>query len=277
MRIAILSDIHANLPAFEAVLTTLKPFAIDAIIVNGDCINAGPFPVEVLQIIQQNNMQLIRGNHEQYILDCAQAPEDFPRPQWAPVHWTCEQLDSTSLDYLNRTPDMLLFDNLLIVHGAPGYLSGGIIPGTSDIDLLSRYGTVTEASTVITGHTHLPFSVRWRDKLIVNTGSVGLSLDGNTAAAYLIATQKGHDWTLQPQRASYDAGPLEKAFHVRGLFDTGVMAQLFLREMLTANIFVYPYIKRMRTAGLNIKEAAQKMPPSQALPDLDYGLPHWNL
>src|SRR5690606_7069184 len=135
MRLAIFADIHGNLPAMEAVLADIDRLSVDQIIINGDLVNGGPFPREVLDIIYQRKLALIRGNHEQYVINYHHDPAQFPLPQWHPVHWTYQQLNPDDIAFLEQTPESIEFENLLIVHGAPGRLSGGIIPGTTAAEL----------------------------------------------------------------------------------------------------------------------------------------------
>jgi predicted phosphodiesterase len=275
MRLAIFADIHANLPALDAVLADIDRVGVDQIIINGDLVNGGPFPREVLDIVYKRELPFIRGNHEQYVINYYDNPSAFPLPQWQPVQWTCERLTQADIDFLQQTPESLVFENLLVVHGAPGWLSGGVVPGTNGKELAARYGDVGQRF-LITAHTHLPFSVYWRDKLIVNTGAAGFSLDGNTAAAYVIATQCGCEWTIQHRRVPYDVTRFEAAAAERA-YDVSAVAKLHVREVVTGQIHLYPYLKRLQSLGLSITDGEQEFPVEQAVPDVNYGHPSWNL
>ena len=275
MKVAILADIHGNLPAMQAVLADIDRLDVDQIIINGDLVNGGPFSREVLDIVYERKLPLIRGNHEQYVINYHQDPAQYPLPQWHPVHWTHQQLNPDDIAFLERTPEFIEFENLLIVHGAVGRLNGGVIPGTTSDELAERYADVPQRF-LITSHTHLPFAVCWQDKLIVNTGAAGASLDGNTAGAYVVATQCGCEWTIQHRRVEYDVHQFEIAARQRR-YSTSTVARLHVREVVTANIYLYPYLKRLRTLGLSFTDGEKQFPVEQATPDLKYGLPSWKL
>ncbi|MCI0710957.1 MAG: metallophosphoesterase family protein [Chloroflexi bacterium] len=275
MKLAILADIHGNLPAMEAALTDIDRLGVDRIIVNGDLVNGGPFSREVLDIVYARDLPLIRGNHEQYIINFHHDPAQFPLPQWHPVHWTHQQLNCDDIAFLERTPESIEFENLLIVHGAPGRLSGGIIPSTAADELAERYADVPQRF-LITSHTHLPLTVCWQDKLVVNTGAVGASLDGNTAGSYVLATQCGCTWTIQHRRVAYDIRQFEIAAQERG-YSTSTVARLHVREVITANIYLYPYLRRLHRLGLSFPNGEQQFPAEEATADLSYGHPAWTL
>jgi len=95
-KLAILSDIHGNLPALEAVLSDLKNFAVDQIVVAGDVINFGPFSNQTTEIVIKNNWPVIRGNNEYFLLDSntPRAPAEWSDPiLFAPTLWTIQHFD----------------------------------------------------------------------------------------------------------------------------------------------------------------------------------------
>ena len=279
MRLAIISDIHSNLPALEAVLADLETQAVDRIIVAGDAINGGVFPTEVLDIIYTEQWEMVRGNHEQYLIDFADCPSDFPLPQWGPVHWTSKHLRPTDIDFLRNLPVSIEVEDLLIMHGALHDLSGGFFPGDSDNELNERYGQVPH-KIIANGHTHLPIVCHWRDKILVNVGSVGLPLDGMPLPVYAILTQNGQQWIIQHRRVDYDATRVVPAFHERGFMaEGGILAELFLCEIQTGRIHVTPYLRRlfpyMRQHKLDFEAGVAQLGAVAIQPDMTYGTPAW--
>ena len=89
MRIAIISDIHSNLTALQAVLADIEAQMVDEIIVAGDAINGLASPREVLEIIYERQLRMVIGNHEQYVIDVVDKPpaDEYP-PEWGTSHWT---------------------------------------------------------------------------------------------------------------------------------------------------------------------------------------------
>jgi len=109
-RLAILSDIHGNLPALEAVLQDLSQFTVDHVIVAGDVIDRGPFSVQVLERVTREGWAVIRGNAEFYLLDynTPRAPAEWSDPTLFPLHLRLHrQLNGRWLTAIAAWPDTL--------------------------------------------------------------------------------------------------------------------------------------------------------------------------
>jgi hypothetical protein len=109
MKLAILADIHGNLPALEAVISALERIQPDYVIVNGDLINGTPFSVEVVDCIRSLDWVVLRGNHEFYLLDLgtprAVPGSDDPR-RWGQLHWLAARMRPDQVAYLAMLPDI---------------------------------------------------------------------------------------------------------------------------------------------------------------------------
>lgn len=176
MRLAVIADIHSNAPALEAVLADIDQQGVDDVIVVGDFINGGPFPREVLDILYDRQPQVLLGNHERYIQDVTQPNFDetaYPRERWGVVYWTLDYLNQADLAYIDSLPITIELDNLLLVHGSPRDLRGGILPDTPDDCLQEHFGEVSHPY-VVTAHTHRPFVREWGNLTFINPGSVGM-------------------------------------------------------------------------------------------------------
>lgn len=95
-KLAVISDIHGNLPALEAVISDLKNFDVDHVIVPGDVISFGPFPRQTAAIVIKNGWSVIRGNNEYFLIDykTPRAPDEWNDPiQFAPTAWLDRQFD----------------------------------------------------------------------------------------------------------------------------------------------------------------------------------------
>lgn len=280
MRIAILSDIHSNLPALDAVLADLKTQGVDRVVVAGDAINGGVFPTEVLDLIYTEQWEMVRGNHEQYLIDFADNPTDFPLPQWAPVHWTNKHLRPTDIHFLRNLPISIEYEDILIMHGTLHDLSGGFFPSHIDTKLQELYGQIPH-KTIVNGHTHLPMVCHWRDKILVNVGSAGLPLDGIPFPSYAVLTQRAQQWSVQHRRVDYDRASVIEAFHERGFMaEGGILAELFLREIETGRIHVTPYLRQlfpyMRQNNLDFGTGVAQLGSTVIQPDMIYGTPAWH-
>lgn len=233
MKIAVLSDIHANYVALLTVAENIEAWQPDAVIMAGDLVNRGPRPAECLRFVQEKQKtcgwQVIRGNHEDYVI--SQAKPDAPRSGPAfEVHrasiWTYEQLER-DVSALEAMPfQQSLVDpsggEVRVVHGSMVGNRDGIYPETSDKELGVKIEnpvcTPPSPPPVLfcVGHTHRSLIRRLDGTLVVNAGSVGLPFDADTRPAYAQLTWQHNEWRAEIIRLNYD---LEQAR--RDIFESG--------------------------------------------------------
>jgi predicted phosphodiesterase len=213
MRVAILSDIHGNAVALDAVLADLTsrgPF--DKIVVAGDLVWAGPRPREVVDRVRAMRAVAIRGNTDAYFdIDDGETPDGKDSSRFA-VHlnWMRGQLGPGGVDYLRHLPFSHVItpapgQDLLVVHANPRDLEQAITHGVSDAELdelLLEDGRPPAWRALAFGHVHTPFVRAWRQRLLVNVASVGLPMDGDRRAAYAILSWDG-DWRAEHHRVAY--------------------------------------------------------------------------
>jgi predicted phosphodiesterase len=250
-RLAVIADLHGNLPALEAIIDDMAQYAPDAVVVVGDLINFGPFSAEVLARVFDLGWAVIRGNHEFYLLD-----HDTPR---APDHWRTY----TTPGWLRRTippdlqrrvaalPDTLTLyypdaPPLRVVHGYPDTHWDGMYPSTPDDEAIAHYRGVREES-IVCGHIHLTQTRTLRENgrcwRIFNPGSAGLPLDGRPGEApYLILDGSVDGWQPTFVRARCDPAPLIAALSSDAYSTAhGPFAPLYADEMRTARLRVWPF------------------------------------
>lgn len=266
MRIAIVADIHSNAPAFEAVLADIDRQGVDDVVVVGDFINGGPFPLEVLDILYDRKPRALLGNHERYIQNLADPNQDksaHPRSRWGVAYWTMDYMRRVDLDYLDSLPITIEQDNLLFVHGSPKDLRGGITLKTPESFLQEHFGEI-QHPYVITAHTHHPFVRQWGKVTFINPGSVGMPLDGNPDASYAILTRNNGHIEVEHRRIAYNQQLVEQAAYARGLMDMGPIAVLMVHESLTGRPVVVEYLERLEAAmhelGISEDEAMTRIP-----------------
>lgn len=244
MRIAVLSDIHGNLPALQSVIADIDKWRADRVIVNGDVVNRGPRSLECLEIVLErmsvHGWKATKGNHEEFVLHCAENP---PGNSLQENHlrqftdWTVKQLGDL-IEPIKEWPEYIDFES---PGGSPGQARHGSIKG-------SRYGIYPDiseqelnerlpdnCSLFVTSHTHSGFTWVHRNRLILNSGSVGSPFDGNHKASYLrVAWEKGQ-WQSELVRVEYDTDKARKDFATTGfLEEAGPFSALFLRELILA-------------------------------------------
>ncbi len=222
-KLAILSDIHGNLPALEAVLADMKNFEVDQVIVAGDVINFGPFSRRTAEMVIENRWPVIRGNNEYFLLDykTPRAPAECDDPvRFAPTAWLDKQFDQKLKNAIAAWPDTinLRFRDappIQVFHGTPQSPWDSIY-WTSTEDEIENILCNTEADFVICGHTHLPMdrqSGRWR---IFNPGSVGVPLDGIFSASYMILAGDQDGWKPTFRRIPFDYDAVFQEFEASG-------------------------------------------------------------
>ena len=244
MRIAVLSDIHGNLPALRAVLADIEGWNPDKVIVNGDLVNRGPNSRECLEIMRERVVteawQVVIGNHEEFVLHCADNP-----PGSAPVDdqfrqftdWTLARLGD-SVDWLREWPESISFSGPdgsagTVRHGSLRGSRDGIHREMSDRELIGR--VPGECDLFLTAHTHTPFSRYHDGRLVVNSGSVGTPFDGDHRACYWRIEWRQKRWYGRPVRVDYDIESARRSFTQSGFLDeAGPFAALFLAELESA-------------------------------------------
>jgi len=173
MRIALISDIHANLPALEAVLSDAQSLGVDQIVCLGDLVDLGPEPQQTLQRLQSLGCPCIKGNHDPFT-------EDFPGLEPL-VQWCKEQLSAAELAFLRGLPDRLEVElpggrRLLCVHGSPHDYDDQILAQTAD-QQLDDWCQGYSFDILACGHTHVQLLRRHHGRTIVNVGSVGMPFE----------------------------------------------------------------------------------------------------
>ncbi|MCI0710955.1 MAG: metallophosphatase family protein [Chloroflexi bacterium] len=273
MRIAIIADIHSNYPALQAVLADIDTQDVDEILVAGDAINGGPNPREVLDVIYERNLKTVIGNHEEYVLTIRTPGHEFP-PEWGTSFWTLDQLTHEDITFIENLPASLVVGDMAVFHASPKSLSHSIYPDSTEDTLADLYGKVAQ-SVIITGHTHLPFVRQWGDKVVINPGSVGMSLDANPMPSYAILTWIEDRFLIQHRRVNYDYRVLTENFEKSGLFESPqrYFARVFHKQMLTGLAYITPLARTvlaLEESGIPLAEALPTVDLDALHPKIDY-------
>lgn len=214
MRIAVISDIHGNQLALEAVLRDLESQPrYDQLIIAGDlCLN-GPRPQEVLQMVQELHCPVIQGNVDMETV--TQVPEKGEKKR-STIGWTREQIGRDGIAYLAALPFSYRVNNpagrdLLIVHANPLNLEDALFPNAEDETLERLLGGLDErVGALAFGHLHIAYIRRWRELLLVDVASCGAPRDEDLRAAYGILTWQDGRWEAEIRRVPYDVQAVVK-------------------------------------------------------------------
>jgi putative phosphoesterase len=202
MQLAIVSDIHGNLTALEAVIADIERRGVDRVVHGGDLALVGCRPVEVIDRVRQLGWPGIVGNTdellwrpEEYAVQKRKAPKlrDLLRllfDEYAPA--TRQLLGDERIAWLRRLPTEYRDGELVLVHASPGDLWRAPRPDTEDAELRATYGPC-DAHLAVYGHIHRPYVRRLNGLIVANSGSVGSPFDGDPRASYLLVSSgKAH-------------------------------------------------------------------------------------
>ena len=194
MRIAIVSDIHGNRPAFDAVLADLRDASPDLILHGGDLADGGSSPADIIDQIRDLGWQGVLGNTDEMLINPAALTEFASKaPQLASMFAAIEEmaaftraaLGEDRLQWMRGLPRIQIRGPLALVHASPA--SPWLSPSytAADAELESVYSPLGQEVNVY-GHIHHSFVRNTGKRIVANSGSVSLSYDGDTRASYLL-------------------------------------------------------------------------------------------
>jgi len=232
MRIAIISDIHGNAVALDAVLSELNRVHVDRIVCLGDVAATGPQPHEAVERLKVLNGPVVMGNADAWLLNpmLGAATDDITRRIEEIDLWCAGQLSAADLDYLRTfrpTVEMPLDSGatLLCFHGSP-QSNTHVIVSTTPEDDLERMLSGFSASVMAGGHTHTPMLRRYQDVTVINPGSVGLAFErarhtdqerNPPWAEYALVNWENGYLSIELRRV-----PLDVAAVIRAALDSGM-------------------------------------------------------
>ena len=226
MRCLIVSDIHGNLPALEAVLASPEAADCESIVSLGDQVNFGPQSREVLRRLEDLHAAMLLGNHEERFTrleDPALAGYN-----WALLHWTARQLKGVRLDF----PLDVRLGPALLTHGMPGDPYRLVWPK----DLPGYLDALPEdVSLLMSGHHHIRWDVTHQGRRAVNPGSVGVPEDGvGGVAAFAVLTIHDGRADVTFHRSAYNVDEVARAYITSGAAQAAPeMTRLLVQNMIT--------------------------------------------
>lgn len=221
MRLAIISDIHANLEALERVLADIEAAEADRLVCLGDIVGYGADPSACLDLVRERADICVLGNHDAAVFSLTERAFFNPNARLA-VDWTAAQLSTDDIAYLKGLPYRVSSDNLLFVHSAPrapeqwDYVFSGMEA--------RMYGRHFHERICFIGHSHVPglypIDAGGRGyshdrRFLINVGSVGQPRDGDWRSSYgLLDTVAG---SYENRRIEYDVDAAARKIISRGL------------------------------------------------------------
>nr|WP_245808462.1 metallophosphoesterase [Deinococcus hopiensis] len=260
MRVALIADIHGNADALRAVLGDARAQGAERLIVNGDVVNRGPDSVEALTLLlAQDDAAFTLGNHDDLLYlwrtRSGALPGDwFTDPFWGATDWSAEQLDRAGLLRVPQAWPMTLrltevgLPDLLIAHGTPAHYRESLSEKTRPERVAELAGG---AGVLIGSHIHRPAQASFANVQVLNTGAVGAPANGDPRAQYLLLTATPSGWVPEFRAVPYDRSGVLRRFETSGLLSTGLSAEIFRDEVLTARSLYTPYWMWTEERGLS--------------------------
>jgi putative phosphoesterase len=193
MRIAIVSDIHGNLTALEAVIADLKKVSADLIVQGGDLVG-GSRNAEVIDLVRERSWPGVYGNAEEMLWMPEQVTRNVPGPQFhrmrkvvltETIPFIGQGIGEERLDWLRSLPRRWAHDDVTVMHAGPDDVWHSPWSNASDEELEGFYGPL-QCRAVVYGHIHHAFVRRLSKFTVANSGSLSFSYDGDPRAAYVL-------------------------------------------------------------------------------------------
>jgi putative phosphoesterase len=225
MRIAILSDIHANLDALQVVWADGEEQCPDTVYCLGDLVGYGASPNEVVAFLRERGVPTVMGNYDEGVgfdkdeCGCIYRDPEEDRLGKLSLLWTRQQTTPENKAHLQKLEIQIRLDDqrpsLLTVHGSPRKISEYMFEDRPAATF-ERIARLAGSDILLFGHTHLPYQKRVSCTRFVNTGSVGKPKDGDARAGHVLLE---HSWrtTVHFLRVAYDVNAAAKAIRQSGL------------------------------------------------------------
>jgi putative phosphoesterase len=226
-RVAVITDIHGNLPAFEASLDAIEQIGVDATYCGGDLVGYGPYPNEVCALIAEREIPTIYGNYDYAIArdledcGCAYVTQHDRQLGQLSVAWTLAHTDQRAKDFMRELPFDLRFEvgevPIHLVHGSPRKVNEYLFED-KPARLYERLARAEEARVLVFGHTHKPWIHSYGGVLFVNCGSVGKPKDGDPRVAFaVLELDDAGEVQVSIERVPYDAEAVAREVTASGL------------------------------------------------------------
>lgn len=261
MRAAIIADIHGNADALGAVLRDARQQGAERLIVNGDVVNRGPDSVQVLEtLLAHPGVQFTLGNHDD-LLRLWQARSEvlpsewFDDPFWGATDWSARQLAAAGLlDIPAAWPMALTLDvpglpTVQVAHGTADHYRESLSEKT-DPARVRALATRAGAGVLVGSHIHRPAQAWVAGTLVLNTGAVGAPANGDPRAQYLLLGAEAGGWRPEVRAVPYDRSRVLRRFATSGLLGTGLSAEIFRDEVISARSLYTPYWQWTENRGL---------------------------
>jgi putative phosphoesterase len=225
-RIAVITDIHANLVALEAALERIGDDGIEQVYCGGDLVGYGPRPNEVCELISEREIPTIYGNYDWAIArdeedcGCAYVDKHDRAIGQLSVDWTLAHTNQRSKDFMRELPFDRRFDlggkRVRLVHGSPRKVNEYLFED-KPAKTFERIAAGADCDVLVFGHTHKPWVREYGGVLFVNCGSVGKPKDGDPRGGFAVLRAGSNGVETEIVRVGYDAEAVATEMREAGL------------------------------------------------------------
>jgi putative phosphoesterase len=228
-QITVFGDIHANLPALEAVFADMAQRNLKDLYCLGDLVGYGVWPNEVTAMIRQRQISTIMGNYDQGVghdsndCGCAYRTPEAQALGERSIAWSNAHTTAENKAYLRQLVDNIMLPlgdlKVALVHGSPRKINEYLYEDRPEASL-ERLLDMVAADVLVCGHTHLPYHrVLGSGRHVINAGSVGKPKDSDPRACYLVLSAEGQDLTVEFIRVPYDVAKAAQAIEATEMPD----------------------------------------------------------
>jgi predicted phosphodiesterase len=267
VRIAVITDIHGNRQALEAIIEDLAQQDVDEVVVAGDTVNMLPDSRRCWQMVRALTPNVIKGNHEFLTHDFQELliqDAVYSSDRFAPLRACVAQFSVEDLDQMRALPITLQYPDVLLTHATPRNLFESINVKTTPVQLREMF-TDSSEPFIVRGHNHVwlenCFEHHGDDRVVTTLGSAGIPLDGDVRTRYGILTRT-KTWRLEERLLPYDHADLLAQMNDDYLETHGGLGLIVRHEIVTAEHHLYPFFRRYLEAvdagELSLWDAAKK-------------------
>lgn len=228
-KVTIFGDVHANLPAMEAVFAEMEKRGDDSLYCLGDLVGYGTSPNEIISMVREREIPTIMGNYDLGVgnssddCGCAYRTKEAKALGNRSIAWTDDHTTAENKAFLRTLADSILLDlgdlSVLLVHGSPRKVNEYLYEDRPDRSF-ERLLDQAEVDVLVCGHTHLPYhKVLPSGRHVVNAGSIGKPKDDDPRAGYVVLAAEGKDLSVEFVRVAYNVERAAQAIEAADMPD----------------------------------------------------------